>query len=246
MASVTLADLRAAVLFRADLPVAEPRRYSDVQIDLLINQSIRRFQGNLITWWGDDYFTTHTPQQVTVAVPHVVLPADIKFKNVVWVPGNATQNGRVQAIKLARMEVDDFHRNVFPTPRKWNVSDPPRWYVDFQPDDPDQYRMLFTQETTGDENLTLTTVAEMPLLVADSDDFPTEFGWEDWIVLDVMVRIRMRDKQEASDVVRERAELAEAIREQAPEKAQSEVRAVRDVYPTDRSGAFDPRLFPDF
>ncbi|MCZ6570632.1 MAG: hypothetical protein O7B23_10785 [Deltaproteobacteria bacterium] len=253
MAEVSLKDLRDAVIFRADLPVSEPRRYSDAQIDLLINQSIRRFQGNLITWWGDDYFTRYESVSVSAgAQRNIDLAGDIKIKNLIWIPGNATQNGRVQAIKLHRLDLAQFHRNVFPNALKWSISDPPKWHVTYNPaaatnaEISPMYKIEFTPETAEDENLQLIHVSELPKLVDDADEFPTEFGWEDWIVLDVMVRIRIRDKQEASDVVRERAELAEAIREQAPEKAQSDIRTVRDIYPTDRSGAFDPRLFPDF
>lgn len=239
MPAVTRAELRSAIIFRADLPVAEPRRYTDVQLNGLISESVRRLQGALITWWGDDYFTQETQIALTAGTSDYTLPADIKIKTLIWLRDNAGTQ-RTPSVKLARVDLSEIHRFIYGGDRKWETSDPPRWYVDFE--DP-AYVLKFTYTSTQDENLRLYAVKEIAPFTDDADVINLQWGWEEWIVLDSMVTIRQRDKQEYQDILDERTRLEGSIATQAPEKGQSEVRTVRNVFPEDFSGPEDPRGF---
>lgn len=235
---VTRQTLRESLIFRADLPAAEPRRYSDIQLNMLLSESVRRLQGNLITWWGDDYFTVRTETTVAALAETVSLPADTKLKTVIWPRQGAQTTGRTRSVKLARVDLAQIHGRSYAGPQQWSTSDPPRWWVEFQ--DPD-YVLRFTYAPTVEESIHIYHVAEIAPFTDDADYITLEWGWEDWLVLDALVRMRQRDKQEYTDILDERLRLEDKIRQQAPEKGQTEVRAIRDVYPAAGAGPYDER-----
>lgn len=231
----TLAELRSDLILRADLPASEPRRYSNDQLNRLINQSIQRLQSNLETWWGEDYGLLAVDETVSAGVPSVIF-GDYKIKTLFW-----RRPGRGNNLKLRQMRMGEMHHYLETDPRSWSAADPPRWWVQLAEGEPNLSRraVVFSYPPTVDETVTIFFSYPFLDLVDDGDRFPHERGWEEWVLLDAMIRIRQRDKQEYADILNERQMMDERIRQQAPERAQTEIKTIRDVYPASLAGVGD-------
>lgn len=235
MARVTRQQIRDAVIFRADLPTNEPRRVSDDQLNALINRSWLRLQGILQSFHSEDYFTVL--YNVTLSAMQGALSSSgmPKILHIYW---KIAANQGVDSPSLLRLNVtteDDMQRRGG-VDRAWSKSDPPTWRFmndgSIDPELPpattdfDQF-IEFTPIPSEDERLVITMQPEMSF----TDDTVTReifYAWEEWIVLDCLLAIRQRDKQDAGDIFQERERTELRIREQAPERRKDEAVTVLD------------------
>lgn len=233
MALVTREQIRDALIFRADLPTTQPRRVTDDQLNALINRSWLRLQGILQSFHSEDYFAVILTAGLSAS--QGTFPAqDIpKILHVYWKIGESGA-GSPALLRLNVTTEDDIQRRGGQE-RSWSRSDPPTWRLITEgeidagtPVDTDFVQLIeFTPIPSESQGLVIALQAEM----AFTDDVVTReifYAWEEWIVLDCLVAIRQRDKQDASDILVERERTEQRIREQAPERKKDEAVTVLD------------------
>lgn len=223
MAAVTRDLIRDAVIFRADLPPSEPRRVSDAQLDTLINRSMLRLQGVLQRFDSEDYFRVQAEATIPALSTGELYGEAAKIIHVMW--KQSANSGRLDYLPLKLAQREDIAQRGA-TQETWRRAEPPRWYVS-------------TDVTTGLRNLRFVPVPteeEQILFVAqeeftyedDATPIVLDYAWEEWVVLDVTVALRQRDKQDANDLIGERTRTEIMIREQAPERFKDAGRQVTD------------------
>lgn len=214
MPAVTLPGLRAAVIFRADLPVLEPRRVSDVQLDTLLNRSLLRIQGLLSRFDSEDYFKQWVDLPILAGATGTDLPSNTgKILHIMW-KQPSTGPRRRDFIRLEIAKREDIERRGA-TEETWRRETPPEWYVAL---DADNHRQLrFTPINAGAENILL-VMQQQFVLADDTAEIELDYAWEEWVVLDSTIAIRQRDKQDANDLLGERERTERKIREEAPER----------------------------
>lgn len=218
MAAVTRPDIRSAIIFRADLPAAEPRRVSDTQLDTLIDRSLRRLGGILGSMHSEDF--QQYSQPITLAAASGRLASDFaRIVHVLW-QIEATGTTQPKYLRLGRMTDNDWVNRGDGTlfTKKWNQNDPPKWRIGKDPSGlkTNDY-IYFTPASTVTETLLLVVEKDWTFY-DDTEPLNIHYAWEEWIVLDCLVAIRQRDKQDASDIFADRERTEQRIREQAPER----------------------------
>lgn len=223
MAAVTREDIRDAVLFRADLPASEPRRVSNAQIDTLINRSMRRLQGILESFHSEDYLRSQQVVNLLASSPTVPLTGQPKILHVLWKLANAS-GSQDQYLRLGTVGEFDIATHGTEV-EAWSRHDAPRWTINTTA--AGVREITFVPVPGNDEDLLLVTQLEL-VYADDVETREIDYAWEEWVVLDCLVAIRQRDKQDAGDILGERERTEIRIREQAPERKKDERVTVLD------------------
>lgn len=221
----TLAELRSDVESRADQPTSSASTFvTETEMNRWINQSVRRFVGLLVRSYGEPYWHKTDTINVVANTDSYDLPSD--FYQLLYL----------------RVDIDGCRTHI----RRASIDDidtDPDWEPDWR-ERPPRYRLLGSKIwfTTPRSSHTV-TIAYVPTLVvynsggtaiadlsADTDYVDGVNGWEEWIVLDVAIKVMAKEESDPSLLVMEKQQIEADIVADAAQRDQASVAAVRNTY----------------
>lgn len=218
MSTVNVNDLIDQIRTRCDIPYpATTTPITLAWVERELSSSAFRLSGLLCDWLGEDRFTTLANLVTAIGASNVPLPDDFRsLKRVDWV------RTPTEVIPLERATVDDWDAD--PTVVSWQ----PGVMCGRGP----IYRILandlvFWPLPDQIYNLRVYYVSRIPDLTAGGY-FSCGDGWDEWLVLDVCAKVRVRQKQDNSDMLQAKAEVQAGIQSCAP-RDQWKTAQVRDT-----------------
>lgn len=187
----------------------------------MINESLQQLYAMLMECYGDDYFTESYTLATTASVATSSLPPDfVKLKSMSWRKDASTavplHVASVRELSMATLE-----------PREWIAP---------------KYRLSgsgihWTPVPLSSYTVDLWYVAIPSDLSSGSDVVNVGPGWVQWVVHDVCTKIatRLRDQAMVSMFSQLRADAEKRLREQAPERNETEALGVRRVITAGRT-----------
>jgi hypothetical protein len=218
MRTISFSTLREAVRTRYDLPAfSTSTKPTTAQVNAMINASCSRFSALLCAAYGDDYFTTTATLSTVASTATTALPATFyKLRSLIWL------RGADDPVPIHRASLSDYARLSLLTARAW-IDDRPVYrfssgsFVTWLPTPSAVYSVQCTYVATPVD------------LSADGDTAEVGPGWDEWIVEDVCAKLAQMREEDPSVFISERADTERRIKEQAPDRDESEPSAVRDV-----------------
>lgn len=179
----------------------------------LVQYSARRL-GGIVRRADSDYFLTTSTLTTSVGINEVSLPADFSdLRSIAWM---RSTNDRVP-MDLA--SVDDF-TDPSENSESWQAA--PRYRLT------SGVVMVFPRPAAA---YTLSLYYDTGINVtATTDIISCQPGWEEWIILDVCVRVRMMDEKSAKDFLDERAKVEFDVIKQAGSRDKYQTHQVRDLW----------------
>lgn len=216
MRSVTLLDIKTAVLDRYDLPAyASTGFVSSAGILRTINASLQAFYALLLECYGDEYFDATGTLTTTNGVTISSLPSRFyKLRSLLWVRGTN------DIVPVQRAANEDVYIGEYAA-QSWS-SYAPKYRI--------QGQVIRWYPTPNAAYNVAISFAALPAdLSADTDIFDGGAGHEEWIVSEVCRRIAVREDKDPSVFLLERQTVEARIRSQARERDESEPMVLRDV-----------------
>ncbi len=214
---VTRASLVSRVVQRANTS-----GYADSslngEVSQLVDTSLAKLH-NLLVGVYEDYFTKINTIQISLNTDTYALPSDLmKVRQVFY---SDTSGYRYP---IRRLEIADLTG----LPLSSNFQSLPTGYVIM-----DHSLVIFPKPTNNASSLNVITlfyitVYTPPANDATPIDYQIAFGWDEWVVNDVVIQIRNKAMMPADEMVRERMEIEAAIRHQAKERNAGDPPRVRD------------------
>jgi hypothetical protein len=236
--TVTLADIRERIRVRYDLPTFTTTTFVTLEaVHALINEEVQRYYGLLLECYGDDYLDTTYALTTSAGVGQTSLPDDFtKLRRLCWLRG-ADDIVTLRQASVDRIRMGDYDAKSWAeyTPRYRLQGQALAWY----PPPSEEY------------NLTLTYAALPADLAAEDDSFQAGPGHEGFVIYGVCAMIATREEKDPGTWMALRGDAEKRIREQAPQRDESEAGCVRNA---DRHGrsflgdreAFDLATFGDW
>jgi len=218
MRTISFSTLREAVRTRYDLPAfSTTTKPTTTQVNALINESCSRFSALLCAAYGDDYFTTVATLSTVASTSTTALPsAFYKLRSLIWLRGTD------DPVPIHRASIEDYARLSLLSARAWTEEKP-------------KYRfsvgsyLTWLPTPSAVYSVQCTYVATPVDLSADGDTAEVGPGWNEWIVADVCAKLAQSREEDPSVFLSERADSERRIKEQAPDRDETEPTAVRDV-----------------
>lgn len=204
-ATVTLAELVASVRRRADMRGST--RYSDAELGLEINRSAKLLYGKVSSAWGERYKFTQTDLTTTADQAYVALPSDfLKLVKVGWVESSGSSPIRLDPMSLE----DEWQPDA--TNWDWNSS-VPRYEIRNE-------QLWLAPTPTAAYTLRCQYVPVLPTIVDGGSPvtFDGVTGWEEWVVLDVAIRLLVEEESDAAALAQLQARTWKDIEDQAPRR----------------------------
>lgn len=218
--NVTLETLRSRVLWRAD---AVGDANLDVSpytlLDILINVAAKELYDEILSAFGDDYYTS-TPAIVpttTAGVGYLALPSDFyKLRGVA-----ANIGGKRVALERCNWNEREQYNEADSWANYWNV---PRYYDKAA-------RLYFVPPPDGIYSIYVDYVPVCPTLAAGAPGVPFDGinGWDEYIVLRTAIMILNREESDSSALQGELAHITQRIRQLADSRDIGRPHKVHDV-----------------
>lgn len=226
-ATVTLTELKARTLLRADMSSGSPDQFIDQtsggELETYIQQAGRELYDKILSAYGEDYYYSSSTTTTVAGTATVDLPSD--FYRLLGV--DASVPGAVRPVALERFNWNE--RNVFEDGVGWN------WSIAIP-----RYRlragkvwMLPTPD--GAHSVTIHYVPVMPTIDDSTGVFDGINGWDEWIVVSAAIKCLQREESDTSELERELARCGERIARMAPNRDLDKPPTVVDVF-ADRIG----------
>lgn len=211
----TLAEIQTEVRVLTD--TVNDRHISDAHLTYWINQGLAELRGILLRLDPDRHVTTTT---------------------VSTTAGTAGYNLPANFLSLRRVDLVEGTRR-YPI-EQFQLQEPPYWYSDFAgsgapPYAATRYRLIGDQITfdpdPGTRTFTLYYVQVPTRLAAGGDTVDGVIGWEDWIVMFVAARVRVRNEEDPSFELAEMARIEDKIKAEAANRDSGQAPKIGDVRP---------------
>lgn len=197
--SVTVAELISDVETRCALPVCTAStNVTAAAILRMVKQSAERLTAKFTRKFGDNYFATEGTITTTGNQSFSTLPANFQtLLKAYWVTGG-------KGVPLEMAEVDDWTPANL-EPQAW----PSNTGLDGLLSTPVKYRLqgnriVFYPCPNAGYIVSLTYTSCLSV-ISTASQLDVQVGWDEWIVLDVCIRVRQRQQKAAADFVSERA-----------------------------------------
>jgi hypothetical protein len=206
--TVTLTQLISDVRARGDLLAV---RHSDAEITRNLNQSLQELY-DIIAENCPDYYLASSSISVTAGGDTYSLPAT--FYKVVGV--DVTDGGYQRMLR----------RYTFPERHQFQDSGTDKVTT--------RYRIMgsnikFRPVPTWSGTVTLWYIPRFVDLVSGSDDFNGVAGWEEYVIVDCVIKAKMKDEEDVRDWMTTKAILHQRILSECAERDNTEPDRVRDA-----------------
>jgi len=213
--NVTLGDLRSEARERANMTGSG--FIKNPVWNGWINKSIQRLYNILVRSFGEDYYFKEADISIVSGTEEYDLPTD--FYKLLGVD-----------LKIGTKRQDRIGIEKFLWKDRNRYSYRPGGFVGRS----FRYRMMggsiiFVPEPTGANTVTLSYIRTATDLVVDSDSFDGINGFEEWVILDVAIKARIKEESDVSDLVLERNIIREEIKSDAKARDRGEGNRVSDV-----------------
>lgn len=213
---VTLAEIKEEAAERADM---ENSNFVDsAELLRYINKSYARLY-DLLTTAYPDYFTKTRPYEFTTNTSDRFyrLPSDFYKLRGVDLVASATKN-----VTLKQFMFEE--RNRFTEPVIWGFEGAA--YI--------RYRLTgskleFSPQKATSSDIQVWYVPTAKKLVNDTDTIDGINGWEEFVILDAAVKMRIKEETDTSDLVRERELLKRELEIIAAQRDLGQTERVSDV-----------------
>lgn len=211
--SVTVAQLQEKIRTRMDLPAYSSTTFiSTDEILDMVKTSAQMLSGIIDAAWGEHYFTTSTNLSTVANTSTVPLPSN--FGNLIKLAWRKSATEPRIFLEQANLEAWD------PYPSNWTDVTP-------------KYRVIgesIELFPTPDAVYTLPLYYSTGIFVTQtSDTIPIRVGWDEWLVLDVCIKILQKQDLDASQLLAQRERVEAIVRQNATRRDRSKPRQVRDV-----------------
>lgn len=186
--TVTLANLRTDARRRADMESYSS--LTDAEVNRYINSSIAALHSKIVPLCEDDY-TTSTTIATVAGTESYSLPAAFLYVRHVEAAINGVK------LSFAKWNFAERHRYTQP----WASMGAPYTY---RLVGADTIRLL--PVPTGVYSVTVWYIPATTDLSADGDTYDERDGYAEWVVLDVAIKLRIKEESDVRELVTERAE----------------------------------------
>lgn len=212
--SIIVSEIVDDIRDRLDEPAITSTTFLNTTNSLtLVKKSARRL-GALLRRVDSDYFLTTTTLSTVANINEISLPANFSdLRSIAWM---RSTNERVP-MELA--SVDDFE-STDSDAESWQSA--PRYRIT------SGVLMVFPKPSAV---YNLSVYYDTGINVdATTDIISCQPGWDEWIALDVCVRMRQKQEKDASDFIGERAKVEADIVRQAGSRDKFMTHQVRDLW----------------
>jgi hypothetical protein len=205
---VTLADLVDNARLRADMESSS--FVTDSEVGGYCQQSATGLYDIILSAWGERYFFSQADLATVANQAYVNLPDDFyRLLKVGWVIGTGAD-----PVRMEPFQSDEEWAQLWGGGSGWDQGNPPK----YQP----RGNLLYLNPTpTSVQSLRLQYVPIMPA-INDGGLVPVPFqgvnGWDEWITLDVAIKLRIKEESDVRDLQTERAQVEQRIRSMAPRR----------------------------
>jgi len=206
---VTLAALRDGARLRADMESSS--FVTDAEVEGYVQASATWLYDLILSAWGERYFFFQDDVTTTVGKSYANLPDDFyRLLKVGWVSGTATD-----PIRLEPYQDDEEWSDYWGvTGGVWSRNSPPRYQLRGN-------RLYLDPDPTSVETLTVQYVPIMPE-IDDTGPPPVAFegvnGWDEFIIIDVAIKLRIKEESDVRDLQTERQLQMQRIEQMAPRR----------------------------
>lgn len=178
----------------------------------MVKASCQRLSAIVDEAWGENYFTTSGTLTTTAGLEYVSLPANFaSLLRIAWVKSDTDH------VMLRAASVDDWSPSV----QTWDSCGGPRYRItgntiEFWPL-PDDAHTLKIYYSTG------------IFITATTDTIQTRNGWDEWLVLDLRIKILDKYDQDWTGIAAMQAKVEHDIRAQLTTRDRGAVHQVRDL-----------------
>lgn len=218
MRTTTWTEVQEDIRQRYDLPTFSTTTFVTTAAVLrMANQSLQRRDALLAEAYGDDYRSTTATLASVANLNYISLPADfLKLHRLIWLRGTD------DAVNVDRADADTYARLLPLSAQAWGSRRP---YYRFAGSS------TITVVPTPNQvyNLTLIYTQTTATLTAGSDTIQDGPAWTEWLVADVCTKIAARFEDDPSAFMAERNDAERRIKEQAPQRDETQSQQLRDV-----------------
>src|SRR5574343_299109 len=185
MALVTLSAFRDRARQRADM--VNSRFVTDAELNNYINASIDELYDLLIASRGENYYVKSYSFTTTTNVDSYALPEDfLKLMGVDYVTSTT------QAITLKAFRWQEINRFIQPfyNTRNYNLMYQVRGE-----------NLVFIPTPNGNQQIKLWYIPRAIDLSADTDSFEGINGWEEYVVIDAAIKMRVKEESPVDELL---------------------------------------------
>lgn len=198
---------------------------TDAELNNYINDSLAELHSLLATifrpgQWGASTATV----TVTAGLNIVVLTSVTQFARLLRV--DMTYGGYQYPLQPGDPVVD-IQSVVSTSWTPWNV----QYYLRIDGTSSSTMALLFNRPTTVNQDISVTYLLAAPVFAADGDT--SWMGFDEYVILDVMIKCRRKEEDDASDIERQKDVFAQRIRMQAEPLDMGRAATVQDARAAD-------------
>ena len=213
MATVTLLELRTRARQRSDM--VNSGFISDSELNAYVNASYAELYDLLVSKHGEDYFVNQYNFTTTTNNETYALPDDFYKLEGVDLQLDTSNNW----VSLKRFEFAE--RNI---PQIWDIK-----FVDFI-----RYRVFgnnirFSPVPQSHQSIRVWYVPLPDKLVKDTDSFSGINGFEEYIVIDVAIKMLTKEESDVSTLMAEKAAMKQRIEVMAEARDEGQPSRVQDI-----------------
>lgn len=173
MRNITLTDLKTDIRNRTDMNDTDI--ITEVELTSYINSSITELYDLLVSKYGDDYYLSSSSITMASGAYQVTLPNNfLKIKGVDLVEGN----------KTTALNTFNFKNRNRKGLLQWRVMG---------------NNLIFTDdEKAGSKSLVVWFVPSCVKLTMGADTFDGINGWEEYVIVDCMIKCYQKEEQDVS------------------------------------------------
>lgn len=185
MASFTLLELRNRSRQRADM--VNSRFITDAELNYFINASYGELYDLLINTRGENYYVSSYNFTTTINQDTYPLPADFfKLMGVDYV----TSSTQAITLKAFRWQERNRFREPFYNVRNYNLMYQIRGN-----------NLVFIPTPNGNQSIRLWYIPRHSELSLDSDTFDGINGWEEYIIIDCAIKMRVKEESPVEELI---------------------------------------------
>lgn len=185
MASFTLLELRNRSRQRADM--VNSRFITDAELNYFINASYGELYDLLINARGENYYVSSYNFTTTINQDTYPLPADFfKLMGVDYV----TSTTQAITLKAFRWQERNRFREPFYNVRNYNLMYQIRGN-----------NLVFIPTPNGNQQIRLWYIPRHGELSLDSDTFDGINGWEEYIIIDCAIKMRVKEESPVEELI---------------------------------------------
>jgi len=214
MASFTLAQLKLRARERGDM--VNSRFISDTELNSYINASVSELYDLLIASRGENYYISSHPITTSGGDDSYPLPDDfLKLMGVDWILANGSS--------CDMKEFQWKERNLYTDPAWFNGNFGNSRY---------QLRgdnITLSPTPTNSQQIKLWYIPKPLTLANDADVFNGINGWEEYVVIDAAIKMRVKEESPVKDLQEAKEEMKRRILQASTGRDSSEPPRVQDV-----------------